>query len=295
MSAAMRRRIEQAADELGYRPSKLPGMMLSGRTGIVAVVVGGFYNPFYTAMLESFLRALKTAGKQAMLVQVESDLALDEVVGQLETYRVEGVVSALAVSSREVAVQLDRYRLPIVTLNSQVSSDWVRVVDSDNHAAGRIAANVLHTCGAIKFGYVGGAEGSLSHVERERSFIEAVSELGAEPPRIFQGNYTYEGGWRAGTELAQGDVPDGLFCANDLTAFGVIDALREQRGLKAGQDYRIIGYDNTQGARWHGYDLTSFDQETDKVAELAIGLLDPVPPSCGPLRVMPTLHRRGSC
>ena len=291
----MRARIEDAALELGYRPSRLPGMMLSGKTGIVALVVGGFYNPFYTAMLEAFLRALKAAGKQAMLVQVESDLALDEVVGELDTYRVDGIVSALAVSSLEVAEQLARYRLPIVTLNSTVSSEWVRVVESDNRSAGQQAAQLLSQCGVQSFAYVGGAPDSRSQIERERGFLQAVVDLGHSAPVVAKGDYTYQGGWRAGLALADGEIPGGLFCANDLTAFGVIDALREKRGLVAGEDYRIIGYDNVDAAGWQGYGLTSFDQEVDTLAHLAIGLLDTSEITADPIKVMPSLQRRKSC
>jgi DNA-binding LacI/PurR family transcriptional regulator len=53
----MRARIEKVAAMLGYRPSRLPGIMRRGKSGIVAVVVGGFYNPFHTMTLESFTRA----------------------------------------------------------------------------------------------------------------------------------------------------------------------------------------------------------------------------------------------
>ncbi len=291
----MRERIEVAARELGYRPSRLPGMMLSGKTGIIAVVVGSFENPFYTATLGAFTRALKAADRQVMLMQVDSDLALDDAVGELETYRVDGVVSALAVSSPEVAEQLDRYQLPIVTLNSIVSSEWVRVVQSDNRAAGVKAANLLHECGAASLAYVAGAPDSLSQMDRQRGFIEGVEALGLGSPRIVDGNYTYEGGWQAGLELAKDDVPQGLFCANDVTAFGVIDALRRTRGLEAGRDYRIIGYDNLSAARWRGYDLTSFDQDVDEMARVAVELLDTPEAGLNPVEVCATLHRRTSC
>jgi hypothetical protein len=47
-------------------------MMLAGRTGFVAVIVGGLYNPFHTLALEAFLRAIEDTGRQALVVQVVS-------------------------------------------------------------------------------------------------------------------------------------------------------------------------------------------------------------------------------
>ena len=41
------------------------------------------------------------------------------------------------------------------------------------------------------------------------------------------------------------DKVDGLFCFNDIIAFVMIDAL-ERRGLRMGEDYGIVGYDNIQ-------------------------------------------------
>jgi DNA-binding LacI/PurR family transcriptional regulator len=147
----MRARIEKVAAMLGYRPSRLPGIMRRGKSGIVAVVVGGFYNPFHTMTLESFTRALTSAGRQVMLVQVESDRDLDEAVGDLVALNIDGVVSALSISSSEVAAVLDRHRLPIVTLNSAIESEWVRAVNSDNKETGRQAARTLHASGSQEF------------------------------------------------------------------------------------------------------------------------------------------------
>ena len=41
------------------------------------------------------------------------------------------------------------------------------------------------------------------------------------------------------------DKVDGIFCFNDIIAFVVMEAL-EARGLIAGEDYGIVGYDNIQ-------------------------------------------------
>lgn len=294
ISPEMRERIERAAAELRYRPNLLPGMMLKGRTGIVAVVVGGFYNPFYAMTLEAFTRALTAAGRQIMLIQIESDRALDDAVGKLAGYRVDGVVSALSVTSQTVADALSTYRVPIVTLNSAVETEWVRSVRSDNRAAGMAAARLLHDRGGTRFAYVAGPVDSMSQVERGAGFREALAALGLPPPLDYPGDYHHAGGHAAGRAmLARAERPDAIFCANDLTALGVIDALRAG-GLDCPGDVRIIGYDNIEAASWPGYALATFDQRVDEMVALAVAMLCDPPGGDAIRTVQPLLVDRAS-
>lgn len=276
VSPAMRERIAAAAAALGYQPNLLPRMMVTGRSGFVALVVGGFYNPFHTATLEAFSRALRAVGKQVMLVHVESDRALDATVDELAGYRVDGVVSALSVASPEVAAALSAHRIPIVTLNSGITSDWIRTVQSDNAGAGEAAARLLHARGGRRFAYVGAD--SLASRDREAGFRRGLASLGVDAVRVLSSNLDHDGGYAAGRVLLDaGDRPDAIFCVNDLTAIGVIDALRIEAGLSCPADALIIGYDDIPAASWPGYALTTFDQQVDAMAARAVALLDMTP------------------
>ena len=75
--------------------------MLTHKSNLVAIVVGGLYNPFYTAVLEQFTVRLQAAGHQVLLVHVASDHALDEVIPKLASYRVDESSAPLR-SSRQV-------------------------------------------------------------------------------------------------------------------------------------------------------------------------------------------------
>jgi DNA-binding LacI/PurR family transcriptional regulator len=269
-------------------------MMLRGQTDLVAVVVGGFYNPFHTITLESFARALASVGKRPLLVQVESDRALDEAVGDLVELRVAGVLSALSVSSHDVAAELDRHRLPIVTLNSAIETDWIRVVSSDNAGAGAQAARRLHDAGARRFAWIVGPAEAIAHSQRARGFIEELNRLSMVDVTGAYGNYSYDWGWAMGEQLLKGsERPDGIFCANDMIAMGFMDSWAAKGGLRAPHDFRIIGYDNIPAAAWPGYALTSFDQNTDRMAQIGVQtLLDFSSSKNGTRVVPPTLVNR---
>ncbi|MBI1684932.1 LacI family DNA-binding transcriptional regulator [Caulobacter hibisci] len=274
IAEATRAKVMAAAEALGYRPNLLPKILQTNRSGIVAVVVGGFYNPYFAMTLEAFSLALTAAGRQMLLVRVDSDRVLDGVVDQLAGYRVDAVVSALALTSQDAADQLAKLRIPIVTLNSDLAGDWIRSVSSDNFAAGEAAARLLHARGGTRFGFVAGPADSPAQVAREAGFAQGLASLGLPPAVRAGGGYDYASGEAAARALFAGpERPDAVFCANDLAAFGVIDTLREAFDLKVPDDVLVVGYDNLDMAAWAPYRLTSFDQDVEALVEAAMALL----------------------
>jgi len=296
VSPAMRARVESAAARLGYRPSRLPAIMRSGKSDIVAVVIGGLYNPFHTMTLESFTLALAEAGKQTLVVRVDNDRDLDEALGELVSLKVDGVLSALSVSSTVAAQELDRYRLPIVTLNSSVQSRWICAVNSDNTEAGQQAAQLLYASGSRHFAGILGPADTLSHNARAFGFATGAQSFIDSSLQISHGGYDYEWGRQEGARLLDfAHRPDGIFCGNDLIAFGLVDRWAEA-GLYAPRDFRIIGFDNMPSAAWSRFALTSYDQNTDLMARSAIELLLRFD-ECAPCTrvIEPRLVRRTSC
>jgi DNA-binding LacI/PurR family transcriptional regulator len=232
VSAQTKAKVMAAAEALGYRPNLIPRIMLTHRSNIVAVVVGSLTNPFHSKALEAFSRTLQRAGKQVMLVQSDSERALDEVVGQLAGYRVDAVLSAHEIISADVAAAIDQMRIPVVTLNSAVTSAWSGTITSDNEVAGERIAQLLHARGGRRFGYIAGPADSLSQQQREAGFRRGLAAFGITECARAQGDYQHGGGYAAARIMFSGNfAPNAVFCANDLTAFGVIDALRAEFGL----------------------------------------------------------------
>ena len=107
-----------AAGQLGYRPSLIPRIMLTHRSYLVAIVVGGMYNPFYSAVLEQFAIKLPEIGFQPLLVHVDSGDSLDDALPRLASYRVDAVVSALAIRSSARRASLAQLAVPVIAFNT---------------------------------------------------------------------------------------------------------------------------------------------------------------------------------
>ena len=69
-------KVRKAAAELGYRPNSLARAMVSGKTGIIGLVVAYFSNQFYPEALEKLSSKLKSQGYHVLVFmtsQTEGD------------------------------------------------------------------------------------------------------------------------------------------------------------------------------------------------------------------------------
>jgi DNA-binding LacI/PurR family transcriptional regulator len=272
VSPAVRERVVKAAEELNYRPNALPGILQTGRSGIIAVVVGGFYNPFFTEFLRCVTALLRERRLEIMLVDTASDDNLNDIVGDLSRYRIDGVISAMAIHSPRVARKLESAGIPIVAVNSKRVGS-MRTVSSDNRAAGSMAADVLVDAGCRDIAYLAGRD-SQSQAEREKGFLKRLATRGMQPPHRVLAGFSYEEGYAAAVALcASGHRPDGIFCVNDLVAIGAIDALRIELGLSVPGDIQVVGFDDIPMAAWRTFDLTTFHQDMEALARGSVALL----------------------
>ncbi|CAN5315751.1 hypothetical protein BH11ACT7_BH11ACT7_24300 [soil metagenome] len=67
--------------------------------------------------------------------------------------------------------------------------------------------------------------------------------------------------------------PDALFCANDLLAIGVLQALSLTGDLQVPRDIALIGYDDIDFARSAVVPLSSIRQPTARIGATAVELL----------------------
>jgi DNA-binding LacI/PurR family transcriptional regulator len=126
--------------------------------------------------------------------------------------------------------------------------------------------------------YVGGETGiaTFQDAEREAGFREALEAAHVAPPRRLAGPYSYEGGLAAAAVLCvdgAANCADGIFVANDIMAFGVIDGLR-RAGVAIPVGTSIVGFDDLPQARWIGYDLSTVRQPIDALVTAALEILD---------------------
>ena len=169
VSARTREKVLNAAQELGYRPNALARAMISGRSGLIAMLVAYLDNQFYPIVLERLSRALQDRNYHVLLFMTDPGRR-DDVVQKILEFQVEGIVMASATLSSGLARECARTGIPVVMLNRYVPSSPASSVTSDNIEGGRLVARFLLDGGHERIAYVAGAEDSSTNRDREAGF-----------------------------------------------------------------------------------------------------------------------------
>ena len=245
--------------------------MLNHRSYFVALVIGGMYNPFYARALEEFTIQLHATGHQVLLVHVDSGHSFDSVIPRLASYRVDAIVSALAVLSTEAAVALARFKIPVVSFNTPVKNEWVTSVSSDNQGAGAEIADLFISRGARSFAYISGPDGQSG----QRRSSERLSRS-PRSPRLRRSE-----GCSRGLQLRQrspgapvappatGALRRRFSAPTICSQSGAIDALR-RTSFRVPDDVMVAGFDDIAMAGWAAYDLTTFIQDAPQMVSETI-------------------------
>ena len=273
VSEDMRRRVLEAAAELGYRPNAIARAMISGRSRLIALVVAYLDNHFYPIVLEKLSRSLQGHGYQVLLFMTDPG-AQDEVVSRILQFQIEGIVLASATLSSGLAQECANTGIPVVTLNRYVAGSPSSSVTSDNVEGGRLVARHLAAGGHERIAFIAGAEDASTNRDREAGFVRGLAEAGMTPFARTVGAYTFEGAAVATRELLSRKVrPDAIFVANDHMAFAAIDVIRHEYGLRIPRDISVAGYDDVPEAAWKGYDLTTVMQSADEMIAATVEIL----------------------
>lgn len=144
-------------------------------------------------------------------------------------------------------VQKQNKRIPLVSLERDLTSFGIDSVYFDNLNNARKAVQHLIDCGCKKICHITVRVSLQIVAERLAGYEECLLENSLflnEDKMIVNGRYTYQSGYMVMKDLLE-KVPDldGVFCGNDEMAIGALKFLKE-RGKKVPQEIKLMGYDD---------------------------------------------------
>lgn len=162
----------------------------------------------------------------------------------------------------------NEYKLVIFDYKAEHKAKNVFLINSNNYNGGKIAARYLLDKGFKTIYHFAGQEEKLAGLEREEGFLDEIDGNGIFC-KVLKGEFQLEIAKNIfSTMIKAGDIPEGIFCANDETAIGCLEALAEN-----GIDYRnvkLIGFDNNQISKLYRPRITTIGYNLDKMAEKAV-------------------------
>ncbi len=274
VSDATRHKVEQAAEQLGYRPSLIARSLATNRTKLIGLIANNFQNPVFLEVFDLYTRELQNEGFQPLIVNLTDGGSPEHWVQMMRQYHVDGVIIATSTLTPGFAEAFLEVGVPLVHAFGRFDPSLdIHVVGIDNIACGRMAAEIILARGCRSVAVIGGPEYATSTQDRVAGFTRRMAELGGHQPTIrFAENYTYAAGRAAMAALLEQAEVDAVFCGDDLICMGAMDAARAA-GLSIPDRICFLGFNDMSMAAWDAYDLTTIRQPVADIILASIRLV----------------------
>ena len=252
VSAKTRDRVQEVAARLGYRANRTAQRLVTGRSGMVGMIV----------KTRADLRADQTfmevlVGTSAALDARDADLvlAVDRGRDPVEAYRrmldrdmLDGFILNAPVMGDARVNFLRETGIPFVVHGrDRLDADYP-FYTIDNYAVAAEAVQLLAGLGHRRIAYLNGPAAYSHAVRRRAGYLEAMARMGLP---VIEGALTHDdpseaAGYRQAVTLLAGQrgaPPTAIICSSTLLAEGVMRAARDRR-LKVPDDLSVMAHDD---------------------------------------------------
>lgn len=272
VAADTRVRVLEAIRELGFVRNASASSLRAGHGRTVGLMVLDLGNPFFTDMARGVEDVVSERGYAVILCS--SNTSRDREKRNLLMLAEQQVRGVLVTPVSEDPARLDILRergVATVVLDHPATRSNQCSVTVDDVAGGHLAVGHLLDHGARDVVYVSGPLSIRQCADRRTGARRAAAAGSGTLREIAVPAMTPRAGQEA-AETLLGELPDAIFCANDLLAMGVLRTLIQQ-GVRVPEDVVLIGYDDIEFAAAAAVPLSSIRQPTYQLGRIATELL----------------------
>ena len=273
-----RARVLKRMREMNYQPNMQARGLASGRSFAAGLVVPDLVHPFFGEFAKSLAGALRASGLALMVASSEESPQIER---QEITTLLNRGVDVLLVASCQPKWPADALAAangrPLLLIDRMVPGLNASFVGSDDIRVGELAARHLIGIGRRRIAHIGGS-GMSPSINRLKGFRKELATRKIKLPSSYvvtRERFEESGdavGYQAMQELLSLPArPDAVFCYNDLTAIGAMQATLHA-GLRIPTDIAFVGCGNLRYAEYLKVPLTSIDHRTEQMGIVAGGL-----------------------
>lgn len=277
ISEETRRKVLEAVEKFGYRPSAIARGLKTGHTFNLGVVYSeytgsGFTHSYFSPVLEAFKAEAEKAGYDITFISqgLRSTHLSDMSYLEHSRYRnVDGVCLVCCDFGEEQILQLLKSDMPAVTVDYPFPQR--SCVASENREGMTALTEYVIAQGHRAIAYVYGSP-SPATKDRLSSFSQVMRAAGLEVPAAYliQSVYHNPSAVREAvrTLLDLRSRPSCILLPDDFAALGGMDAIAEA-GLRIPDDISIAGFDGVRILQMCRPCLTTVAQDTARIGQEA--------------------------
>jgi LacI family transcriptional regulator len=237
-----KKKVLDAAREIGYRPNGHAKNLKKQKTNIIGLFLSGFTGPFFTEMMEGIQDVVMSKGYELVVCA-----SVDKHRLLVESY-VDGAIILNYHMEDRFLEYLANEKMPIIMLDRELKGQYIKNVLLPNEKGTAMLVNYLLAKGHNRIGFIAGSVDSYDGETRLKGFVNELENQNISflQQDLLRANFTESSGFnqmKSYLERMDNDLPTAMVCANDEMAMGAIRAVQES-GLKVQEDIAIVGFDD---------------------------------------------------
>lgn len=277
ISEKTKRKVLEAAKKLNYHPNIFARSLRTKKTGIVGLIVSDITDPYFGEMIDGVEKVLNENNYYFLLSSAQNSPEKEELY--VTKFR-KGIVDGLLILggaqrfTDNGVKQIMESGIPVALIGRKISHNSISSVTVDNFRGGFLATEHLIRLGYRNIVHITNDEFRVDGKERRDGYKSSMEKYGLKSRLwIEKGAITAESGYEVMSNiLDKAKRPTAVFAFNDRSAFGVIQAIKNQ-GLRVPEDIAVVGFDDISMAAHFDPPLSTIEQPLEKMGRKAAGLL----------------------
>jgi LacI family transcriptional regulator len=275
----VRERVQEVIRRTGYTPNAAARSLVSGRTGLVGLVIPSrvhslFQDPYFGKLIQGITAACNRSGVSLTLFLLQNESEEEALYPRVANPGfLDGLILTATRMRDPLLGRMAFSDMPIVVVG-RPDVEGVSYVDVDNYDGARQVASFLCGSGYRRIGLIGAPTDTTAGLDRLSGFVEGLAACGlALDPRLrVDGDYSAASGYEAMHRLLE-QRPDAVFAASDTMAMGALRALREA-GIDVPGEMGLVGFDGSPASATSNPPLTTVLQRVTETGARAVEVLN---------------------
>ena len=238
--------VRKLAAELNYEPNSVALSLRNKKTFTIGVIVPEIVHYFFSSVISGIEDAAYDSNYQVILCQSNERYA-NEVrnIKTLAKSQVDGILISYSKETRDFThIESVRSKgVPVVFYDRSNENLELDSVIVDDFSGAYQAAEQLIKIGCKRIAHFKGPLHMELYLARLNGYLKALEHHGVEiDEKLIIDADSFKGGYKATCKLLeQGINFDGAFAVNDLTAVGIMKAVKS-KGLRIPEDVAVVGF-----------------------------------------------------
>ena len=239
-----REHVMEAARRLNYIPNVNGRQLRATQTHNIGLFVTSMTGSYYADMADSIHYLCQKHGYELQIFIIDENRS---PLPRLHSQSVDGAIMMFGGLSDGDKKQLMKSRIPIVFMDQEAAGTNISSVIYESYEHGCMAAEYLLGLGHRDLMHIFGVPNNYDSIQRLKGFSDTLQAAGVplKKENILSGRFERAAAYRSMHRyLQEGNrLPDAVFAANDLSALGCMEALKEY-SIRVPEDISVIGCDD---------------------------------------------------